>query len=178
MLGWIGVLAGCGCVLGALLPHPAFTFFGWPMAGDGARWLFVAIAAVQVVVGWGLLRLKGWAGTAGLALYALTVMNSLGTWIVPRAVEQTLARAAAGNPLLTNAGARSMMFAFALLGSVSGVITGLICLYFLWTRRAAFQPAAPAAGLPEEDARMAVTAGGAEAAAEPPEKDGERVSGG
>ncbi|MGN6592380.1 MAG: hypothetical protein ACTHJX_05715, partial [Terriglobales bacterium] len=89
---------------------------------------------------------------------------------VPHAVEQMLARAAIGNPLLTNAGARSMMFAFALLGSVSGVITGLLCLYFLWTRRAAFQPPpAAAAGIPEEAVQAPVFSGEAEAVAPSPE---------
>lgn len=167
MLGWIGVFAAGGCALGALLPHPALTFFGWPVTGGGARGLFLAIALAQLAVGWSLLRLKFWAGTAGLVLYALIVMNSIGIWVVPHAVEQMLARAAIGNPLLTNAGARSMMFAFALLGSVSGVITGLLCLYFLWTRRAAFQPP-PAAAIPEAAWQTAVPSSEAETAEQPP----------
>jgi hypothetical protein len=169
MLGWIGVLAACGCALGAVLPHPALTFFGWPVAGGSARGLFLAIALAQLAVGWGLLRLKYWAGTAALVLYALMVVNSIGTWIVPRAVEQTLARAAAGNPMLTTAGARSMLFAFVLLGSVSGVVAGLVCLYFVWTRRTAFQPEPSVAALPEADGPTLLTSSEAEAMAPSPE---------
>ncbi|HEY8055500.1 MAG TPA: hypothetical protein VIE13_06275 [Terriglobales bacterium] len=152
LLGWVGVIAACGCAVGALIPHPFLTFFGWPVSGAPARVVFLLIAAVQMAVGWGLLRLKSWAGNAALALYGLTVANSLATWLVPRGLEQAVARASAANPALTNSSAHAMLFAFSFIGSVSGVITGLICLYFLWTRREAFHPPPP---LPPVEAEQA-----------------------
>lgn len=152
LLGWLGVVVGIGCGLAALPRHASVTVYDWSATGAVARAVYVGLGVGQLVIGLGLLRLRRWARRAGLVLYALAVGNSIVMWAFPRGMERSLQTLIAANPAMANASAQQELFAYLLLGSLSGVITGWLCLYFLWTRRAAFYPPPPAAGAVVEEA--------------------------
>ncbi|MGH9415010.1 MAG: hypothetical protein ACRD01_00115 [Terriglobales bacterium] len=143
LLGWAAVIGGCCCPLAMLAPHPAATFLGWSVAAGTARVVYGVLAVIEFAVGLGLLRLRPWARGTGLALFALWILNSIVLWVFPKAIQHTLDAAVASNPAAAAAAnVPDMLFGIMLLSTVGGAVTGLFCLYFLWTRRPAFYPPA------------------------------------
>lgn len=141
LAGWLALFGGClGLFLG-LLSSPWIPF--WPASSGTSRAIDLVGGLVALVAGVGLLRLHAWARTLALAFFALVIANSVAFWTLPGAMQADLAATAAG--LVPAPVWLSLNLSFLLLGSVASAASGLVVLYYLWTRRAAFYPPAPAA---------------------------------
>lgn len=134
------------------------------LSGHAAQIALVAVGAISMIVGLGLVELRSWARVAAMVWVVVWLINSVLAWRKPAAITAMLAPGGASMPLL------------ALVISL-GIAACLAQLYFLWTRQAAFAPRAVASGAgaggggqqsaeaalaPVEDAQSAAQVRGAE----------------
>jgi hypothetical protein len=155
IIAWLLLIGGLFTPLNLVLRLPAILFTrlltGWP-----AALYFVCFAGAQLGIGIGLLRLKPWARTAGIAYYFFTLFSSMAFYLAPGrqarlgaliAVERTafswMRTAQEQSQFQVNADPLLLMWV------VTAVIFLLIPIYFLITRKAAFHRvlAGPAEGL-------------------------------
>jgi hypothetical protein len=150
IIAWF-MLAGCMLLpLGLVLRGPVFLFtrtlMGWP-----AVWVYLAFAAAQLGIGVGLLRVKPAARKAAIIYFAFTFVNSAVFYFTPGGHARMLG-------LLENQqsmfpwmrafqGQTEFQFDFTpflVVGAILGLVMITVPLYFLITRKMAFEKAAAA----------------------------------
>ncbi|MGH9476652.1 MAG: hypothetical protein ACRD1C_09995 [Terriglobales bacterium] len=145
IIGWLLAIGGALAVLmsplaGRLAP---VTVASIPFTGNAAFVLDLILGSITFAIGVGVLQLRAWARWAGMAWLALGLANTILTWARPRAWESSL---------LASAQARQTGAAKALISSpgfaatmlLVGLVVALVPLYYLWTRKDAFEPPAAA----------------------------------
>lgn len=113
--------------------HASFALGMHPLSGHAAQIALVAVGAISMVVGLGLVELRSWARTAAMVWVVLWLVNSVLAWLKPSAFTEML-------------GARAPSMALLAMMISLGIAACLAQLYFLWTRQAAFGPGAAASG--------------------------------
>ena len=154
ILAWL-LLAGCLFIpLGLILHSPAILFTkmltGWP-----ATAVFFIFAILQLFIGIGLLRLRPFARIAAIAYFVFGAVNTAVFNFAPGGHERALAlmenqvsmfpwtRPFESQPQLLLDPGRLIAF-----GAVTGVIAATIPLYFLITRKLAYEKAAEVRSIP------------------------------
>ncbi|MGH7690854.1 MAG: hypothetical protein ACREN3_14705, partial [Gemmatimonadaceae bacterium] len=92
---------------------------------------------LTLVIGVGMLQLRAWARIAALVIFSFDIVNSFAMVLVPGALKRYFAAALAMRPALQQPSSIGA-FVFGLALTTAGV---LLCLYYLWTRKSAFEPA-------------------------------------
>jgi hypothetical protein len=146
IIGWLWLIGGAMmCVM-----------FGYPMAlgtwillGWKAATLRLLWGGVTLVLGWGLLKLHEWARKLGIILMVAGAVNGAVMWLMPGAPGrfQTMMEASpyhyGPTPSMVMFGGTGSFLLFCL---VMMVIAMAVPMYFLITRRSAFEPAGEASG--------------------------------
>ncbi|MGD0507410.1 MAG: hypothetical protein ABSA27_06420 [Terriglobales bacterium] len=152
ILAWL-LLAGCLVIpFSLMLRVPAILFTklltGWP-----AVLFYLSFAVVQLCIGVGLLRLRPTARTAAIIYYALMSVNAAVFYLAPGSHARVLSLMESERSMFPGIG----MFPnqpefhfdaapFLVMGGVCMLIGTAIPLYFLITRKVAFEKAAAALG--------------------------------
>lgn len=113
--------------------HATFALGMHPLQGHPAEVALVAVGAISMVVGLGLVELRSWARVAAMAWMVLWLINGVLAWLQPSTFRNMLGGRAPSMTLL------AMMISL-------GIAACLAQLYFLWTRQAAFGPHVAASG--------------------------------
>ena len=137
------VVGGAMCGVFALLPLPA-ALCGWLISGWGARIFYAVLAAIEVWLAWGLLRLRPLSRVLSIAFFVFGAANSLLLALWPGAAARVVASVAVFSPELRY-GAVSQVP--SLIGGILAVPFSAVLIWILIKARPAFYPA-PAAELP------------------------------
>jgi hypothetical protein len=152
ILAWYMLVISIFFPLNLLIGAPAVAFTailtGWP-----ATVYYLAIGAVHIYVGIGLLRLQAAARAAGIAYFVFAFVNSAVFYFAPggRArIDHLMEMQRSLFPWMPSPDQASVPFdmaPFLFAGAIAGLVLMLVALYFLITRGQAFakQPAMPAA---------------------------------
>lgn len=82
IIGWYLVVSAICCIWILFLPIPIF-FFYFLLKGQTARFVFLGMAVLQVVMGVGLLKLKNWARIASICYFAFFGVNGVAMVLIP-----------------------------------------------------------------------------------------------
>jgi hypothetical protein len=142
IIGWFMLVTGCIVVPFLFLRFPTL-FLGMVLSGWRATVAILALGAVQIVAGVGLLRLRPWARTLSICYFVFGLFNGAATFLLPGAavrlnqiIEFTQARMNLPTPPQP-----SMMHVSMLVGAIVGLALALIQLWFVVTRKEAFSAA-------------------------------------
>jgi hypothetical protein len=151
ILAWF-LLVGCLFMPLSFVLHPPIPLFtrlltGWPAA------MYLTIAALlQLYVGIGLLRLKSAARLAGVGYFGFAFVNSAVFYFAPGSHARLLALAEQQQSMFpwvnvwqSHAAFQFDLTPFLWIGACVGMATIVVVLYFLITRKEAFETAALAA---------------------------------
>ena len=151
ILAWF-LLAGCMFIPVNLALHSPAIFLTRVLTGWEATAYFLAFIPLHLYVGIGLLRLQPAARTMGVVYCVLLFVNAAVFYLAPGGrtrVADLLQRSQKSNPLVpawpSQAFSTMDITPFFLMGAVAGLIGLLVPLYFLITRKEAFEKAAAAA---------------------------------
>jgi hypothetical protein len=150
ILAWLMLVGGVFIPVNFVLHSPAFLFSkivtGWPAAV-----YFLVVLVLQLYVGIGLLRLRPIARAVGVGYYVFMLANVAAFYLAPGGRARMLdflQKAQAANPLMRVWPNQKPypfdMTIFFWIGVVAGLIVILLPLYFLITRKHAFEEAAMA----------------------------------
>ncbi len=143
----VWMLFGVACTPFAFLyvRIPAAAFLFWIISGAAAIAMTVLFGAIYLLIGIGLLRLRPWSRLAAMLWLFFGALNNAVFFCAPggetrnqRLMElmRTQMRTPAGPPLQLPAG-------FMIWITVCIALIALLQIYFLITRRAAFEPTGP-----------------------------------
>jgi hypothetical protein len=150
ILAWLMLVGGVFIPVNFVLHSPAFLFAkivtGWPAAV-----YFLVVLVLQLYIGIGLLRLRPIARVVGVGYYIFLLANVAAFYLAPGGRARMLdflQKAQAANPLM-QAWPNQKPYPFDVtiffwIGVVAGLIVILLPLYFLITRKQAFEEAAMA----------------------------------
>jgi len=148
ILAWL-LLAGCFFIPLSLILHAPAMLFTKLLTGSSAVFLFLAFAAAQLWIGVGLLRLKPAARVAAIVYFAFGFVNSSVFFLAPGAHARAALMLESERSMFpwmrliqNQPGFQVDMTPFFSIGAVAGLIGITIPLYFLITRKFAFDRAA------------------------------------
>ena len=150
ILAWLMLVGGVFIPVNFVLHSPAFLFAkiitGWP-----AAIYFLLVLVLQLYIGIGLLRLRPIARVVGVGYYIFLLANLAAFYLAPggRARMQDFLQKAQAANLLMRAWPNQKPYPFDMtiffwIGVVAGLIGILVPLYFLITRKQAYEDAAMA----------------------------------
>ncbi len=165
ILAWLMLIGGASLITSLFLRSPGILFtkilIGWP-----AVLFYLVLAVVHLYVGIGLLRLRPVACSVGIVYYAFALVNltvfylapgvrsrmltllhrseSMFPWIQTQLSQDWIATQFLQTPLLI------------IMGCL-GLFAGLVPLYFLITRKEAFERAAGASGASADEGVASIT---------------------
>jgi hypothetical protein len=148
VIAWF-LLVGCFFIPAGLIFHFPVVLFTKIIAGWTAGAYYIALTAIGLYVGIGLLRFQPLARTVGVVYYSFFLINSAVFYLAPGARNRIKALFDAQSTMFP--GMRFWqdrpelqvdMTLPILLGGVMGLVFVLIPLYFLITRKQAFEAAA------------------------------------
>jgi hypothetical protein len=148
ILAWL-LLAGCAFLpLGIVLRAPA-VFFTRLLTGWSASAVFLAFTALQLWIGIGLLRLKPAARTAAIIYFIFGAVNTAVFYLAPGSHTRLAALLDSEQTMFpwmqTLQSQPQFLFDLTpmlVIGGVAGAVAATIPLYFLITRKLAFEKAA------------------------------------
>jgi len=144
------LLAGCLFIpLNLWLHSPAILFTKVVTSRPAAATYYLVIGALHLYLGIGLLRLRPTARTAGIAYFVFGFVNAAVFYFAPGGHARMLAflellqsvypwMRSWQNPAL-----QAQLAPYLIVGAVVGLVSLLVPLYFLITRRQAFAPGLP-----------------------------------
>jgi len=148
IIAWL-LLAGSLLIPLGLFLHPVAILFTKMLTGWSAMMLLLVLAALQLFLGVGLLKLRERARIAAIAYYAFTFANTCVFYLAPGARSRLMAFLDAQESMfpwvrLFEAQTRIQFdpIPSLVLGSISGLLVLALPVYFLITRKSAFEPAA------------------------------------
>jgi hypothetical protein len=148
IVAWL-LLIGCAFILLSLFMHAPIILFTKLLTGWPAIVLFVAFAAAQLWIGIGLLQLRPAARTAAMVFLVFGYLNSAVFYLAPGAHDRMLLLMASERNMFPWMRAfqpqPELQFditPFFMIGAVAGLVGMAVPLYFLMTRRFAFERAA------------------------------------
>ena len=148
IIGWLLIVGGVSSAGMAMVPFPGM-LLGMVLTGWAGRTYYLAYTVVSVSVGVGLLRLRPLSRIAAIVIFAQGILNGVLLLVLP-GMEQRIAEMYAAFPgLEVPAGT----WATATPGLLFGLVFSAVPIWFLVTRRAAFEPAAPPPLPPVEELR-------------------------
>lgn len=152
ILAWF-LLVGCLFIPVNLVLHSPAVFLTRVLTGWEATAYFLAFVPLHLYVGVGLLRLQPAARVVGVVYYILLFVNATIFYLAPGGrtrIAVLLQRSHASNPLLpawpNQVFSTGDIMRFFMIGAVGGLVALLVPLYFLITRKEAFEKAAAAIG--------------------------------
>jgi hypothetical protein len=128
-------------VLPFLFLHFPFLFLGVLLTGRKASLVILAWCAVQATAGVGLLRLQPWGRILSICVFIFGLFNGAATFLVPGAANRLsqvieTVQARMGTPMSPQP---FMMHASMWIGGIAGVAFAAIQLWFVITRKKAFE---------------------------------------
>jgi hypothetical protein len=148
ILAWL-MLSGSLFIPLSLWLHAPTVLFTKIITGWPATACFLAYTALHLYVGIGLLRLKPVARTVGVAYYGFVFVNMAVFYLAPGGrlrmldlIQRSQSMFPWMQPWPNQAGFRFDATPFLILGACSGLVGLLVPLYFLITRKQAFEKAA------------------------------------
>jgi len=137
IIAWFMIFGGVMCLGGVFLPYPAMVFglmvWGWP-----ARLFYLAFAAFECWLGFGVLRLKPLSRILALCLFGFAVVNTLLFVLLPGYLERIQAVMKALPSGWPGADQFPMLQSLR-PGMLMGTLVSLIPIWFLIARRSAFR---------------------------------------
>lgn len=141
ILAVLNLLAVPSCLVGLWLPIPTM-LFGVLVKGVAARAVYFVLLLVVLYLGIGLLRLRPASRPVAIAFYVLGAVNALAFYFLPgrqerfqRMYAESLQMWHMPNPGSQAQPTQSML----LLGMIGGIAFCAVAIYFLVTRRSAFE---------------------------------------
>ncbi|MGH9486047.1 MAG: hypothetical protein ACRD04_00450 [Terriglobales bacterium] len=134
--------AGTGFVSAVFFRRTEVIALGWTTyTGAAAQWSIAGLGIATLAIGLGLLERRPWARLAAMALLVLGIVDSFLLWLVPGALEGLL-QAQFRNSKQAAAMRSAIQSPAVLLLIATSTAAALIALYFLGTRKSAFQVSA------------------------------------
>jgi hypothetical protein len=144
LAGWL--LASCAFLPLNLLIHSPAVVFTKLLTGQSAGLWYCALVAIQLFIGYGLLRLRPAARIAAIIYFGFGFLNMAVFYLAPGGRDRTLALLGSQKSMLP----WMKMFSsqpdfqfdptpFLVLGVIAGLIGIVVPIYFLVTRKVAFQ---------------------------------------
>ncbi len=144
IIAWFLIIAGCLLPVNLFFHAPAIVL-GAVLTGWAANLVLLVLATLSVIAGVGLLRLRLYGQRLALAYFAIGIVNSVFSFLLPgsagkfqRVIDAMPTAFKVSNPPPIN---------FAALG-VPIIVVTLVPVFFLWKNRSAFAPPQPALGAP------------------------------
>ena len=152
IIAWL-LLIGCFYLPANLWLRPPMILFTKVLTGWASSAYLLVIAAVSLYVGIGLLRLKPAARSVGVYFFSFFLLNSIIAFLAPGSrarLHEILQRSREMYPWMRFPSGQQFDFPFDMtpflwIGLLVGVTASLLQLYFLITRKEAFELAAAAA---------------------------------
>jgi hypothetical protein len=145
------MLVGCAMLPLGMLFRPPMILFVWLVTGWGATFCCLAFGVAQLIIGIGLLRLKPAARLAAIGLCVFGGLNSAVMLFAPGArarvaavMNSTYARVPGAEDWQRQFMTRVDPMPFMVMGGLFGFALMGVGLYFLVTRRSAFNPSVTA----------------------------------
>ena len=138
IIGYWVIVGGAGSLLMSSMGMPAFVA-GFVLQGLGGAVAYVALGALNLYAGWGLLKLREQARVLCIALFALTVVQSVAVAVSPDLRQAMLAAQQAMSPQTTE---QPVAFDAAQLSSWFMALAAAIAaagIWFLVRARPAFK---------------------------------------
>lgn len=151
ILGWLFIMGGCFTPFVLFMRTPAF-FFSFAVPGHWGDLVFIAFAALSVVAGIGLLRLRPWSWIVAVGFQSMGLLNALSLILIPGALARfqgllRVQRIAVGLPPDTPnviPPASAMWIGFGIGALVAGAVLAIL----FWYKRAFDgKPPTPAAAV-------------------------------
>jgi len=135
-------LIGAACILPIALWFPTALVFGYFISGKSAAAYMILFGLVQIFIGVGLLKLWKSGRAAGILFNCYGLINAAILLLMSSRrlaeIELKIQQASPTHwPAMSNTA--DAMLSILRLGTVAGALASLIMLYFLVTRRSAFQ---------------------------------------
>ena len=143
IIAWL-LLASCVFIPVNLLMHAPAIFLTKIVSGNAVVIYFLVVLVVHLWLGVGLLRLNPTARVAGIAYYILIFVNAAIFYLAPGGHDRMRALVSASQAIfpwtkqMQQSGPQLDLMPLMRMGGVVGLLTILIPLYFLITRRQAF----------------------------------------
>lgn len=151
IIAWF-LLAGCLFMLPFLLLHPVAILLTRIVTGWPATLIYAAFLGISLYIGIGLLRFKPFACEIGIGYYLFTFLNAAIFYLAPGARSRMTLLMSAQNSMFPwmRLSQRNPGFTFdptpmIMFGGLAGLVFVLVPLYFLITRKQAFERAAASA---------------------------------
>jgi hypothetical protein len=145
IIAWL-LLAGCILMPLNILVHAPAVVFTKLLTGWAASLCYLGYAVIHFFTGRGLLRLKPWARQAGIALYGFGFINMIAFYFTPGAHARMLALMESQNSMFPwfKVLPNQPQFhfdptPFSTIFGILGTVVIAVPIYFLITRRAAFE---------------------------------------
>jgi hypothetical protein len=147
ILAWLFIIGGCFTPIVLLMRMPAF-FFSFAVPGRWGDLAFIALAALSLAAGVGLLRLRRWGWMLAIGIQSIGLLNALSMLLIPGALARfedmlRLQLGVAGLPDATTMFSPALSMWIGL--GVGALFAGAILAVLLWYKRAFNdKPATPA----------------------------------
>jgi hypothetical protein len=141
IIAWL-MLVGCLFLPINLALHTPASLFVWVLTGWRANAFFLIVVALLVFIGIGLLRLNPYARVVGIGYFAFAILNSAVFFFAPGGRARMARMVELQHSLFPGLQGASPQIdprPFILVGGVIGLLAALVPLYFLVTKKHAFQ---------------------------------------
>jgi hypothetical protein len=122
-----------------MLMHTPTLFLGKILTGPAAVGILLAFMVAHVGIGVGLLKVQPWARVAGLLYFGFALVNGSLTWLRPDAQELMRTMMKSQSSMFGPVPLIELPRAYFIVMAILGIVVAAIPMYFLATRKAAFE---------------------------------------